>query len=144
MHLFGHASDLTLVEILLTSLLVQGSRDLARAGVPWDEHPGAYRRSWWLGFGHAVGDRLREAEAQAAAAAEERFAAQGTSAALVLADRAALAEQAMRAAYDDLRTAPRRRLSGGGMGEGYAAGQRADLGRGPRVSGGSRAALGGA
>lgn len=129
LHVFGHGSRLRAFEVLFASLLLQGTRDLTRTIVPRGEHIAAFRRTWWLGFAGAVGDRLRESEERAAREAEDRFAARGTSAALVLADRAAEAEAAMRAAYPRLRTAPGRQLSGSGGAHGWAAGQRADLGR---------------
>ena len=88
LHLFGATTDLVLSEMLLTSLMVQGTGELTRRGVPRGEHPAAYRRTWWLGFAAAIGQRLQEAEATAAQESETRFAAAGTSAALVLADRA--------------------------------------------------------
>ena len=132
-HLFGRESDLVCVEILLTSLLLQATHGLLATPVPPWEHKAAFRRTWWLGFAGAVGQRLRESEDEAARAAEDRFAAAGTSAALVLADHAREAEEAMREAYPRLRTAPGRRLSGGGTAEGWASGQRADLGTGSRL-----------
>lgn len=128
LHVFGHGSRLRAFDVLLASLLLQGTRDLTRTLVPRGEHIAAYRRTWWLGFAGAVGGRLRQAEEEAAHEAEERFAARGTSAALVLADRAAEAEAALRAAYPRLRTARSRALTGNGGLDGWAAGQRADLG----------------
>jgi hypothetical protein len=141
-HVFGHRSDLRAVDVLLTSLLLQGTRDMVRTPVPPGEHAAAYRRTWWLGFAGSIGSRLRALERAAAADAEQRFAARGTSAALVLADRAADAEDAMRAAYPGAGTAAQRRLSGGGLASGWSAGQRADLG-GPGVGGPARGEIAG-
>ena len=142
LHLFGHTTDLVLAEMLLTSLLVQGAGELSRRGVPRGEHPAAYRRTWWLGFASAIARRLEAAEAAAARESERDFAAAGTSAALVLADRATLAERSAAEAYPRLRTAPPRYLSGGGIADGHAAGQRADLGRTTRVTSAERKRLG--
>jgi len=128
LHVFGHRSDLQAFELLFASLLVQGTRDLTRSRVPRGEHVAAYRRTWWIGFAGAVGRRLAEAERAAAAGAESRFADQGTSAALVLADRAEESRSAMQAAYPGVRSTSRRHLSGGGGLAGWASGQRADLG----------------
>lgn len=139
LHLFGHEGDLRLAEMLYTSLLVQGTRDVVRAPVPPHESAAAYRRTWWLGFANAIGHRLAEAEREAARAAEPAFAERGTSAAVVLADRTALAEQARQEAYPHLRTAAPRYLSGSGHGDGYTSGQRADLGRNRRLGGAGRA-----
>lgn len=129
-HLFGRESDLACVEMLFTSLLLQGTRDQLATPVPPWEHKAAFRRTWWLGFAGAIGNRLTESERQAAREAEGRFAAAGTSAALVLADHAREADEAMRAAYPRLRVAASRRLTGGGMVDGWASGQQADLGTG--------------
>lgn len=132
-HLFGRESDLVCVEILLTSLLLQGTQALLATPVPPWEHTAAFRRTWWLGFAGAVSRRLRESEAEAARQAEDRFAAAGTSSALVLADHAREADEALHQAYPLLGTASPRRLTGGGHTAGWASGQRADLGTGGRL-----------
>lgn len=129
-HLFGHRSDLQRTEILFTSLLLQAMHALARTPVPGWDHPAAFRRSWLSGFSSAVGRRLLQAERAAAHQAEERFAASGTSTTLVLADRSAAVEAARDATYPDLVATATRRLSGSGGAQGWAAGQRADLGNG--------------
>jgi hypothetical protein len=74
------------------------------------------------------------------AVAEQPAATDGTSTALVLRDRGAQVDQAVRAAHPGLRTMRRRALSGSGRSDGYGAGTRADLGA--RRVGGTRAALG--
>jgi uncharacterized protein DUF2786 len=130
-HLFGHASDLERTELLYTSLLLQSATGLARTPVPSGEHAAAFRRSWLAGFRMAIGDRLADAEARAESEAATRFAAAGRSSSLVLADRSAQVEATMYAAYPRLRTARPRSLSGSGLPEGWAAGQRADLGGRP-------------
>jgi hypothetical protein len=119
-HLFGHAADLERVELLFTSLLVQAAHGLAAVPVPAYEHPAAFRRSWLAGFAHAVGSRLTEAEKHAAAAEP--------GAELVLVRRTDLVDLKMAEAYPKLRAAARRRLAGGGLEQGYAAGRTADLG----------------
>ncbi|MGN6253225.1 MAG: DUF2786 domain-containing protein [Marmoricola sp.] len=128
LHVFGHTSDLRAFEVLFTSLLLQGTRDLARSPVPRRESAAAFRRTWWLGFAGAIGSRLAAAERAAAAAAEDRFAAHGTTAALVLADRAEEAARALREAYPGARAGATRRLSGSGAAQGWSSGRRADLG----------------
>ena len=94
------------------------------AASAWD-HPAAFRRSWLAGFTAAVSRRLREAEEAAQAEAEERDGAAGRSTALVLADRTLEVLDAAGQAYPNARTARSRQLSGGGAGQGFAAGQRA-------------------
>ncbi|PGH44040.1 hypothetical protein COO58_06025 [Micromonospora sp. WMMA1996] len=122
MHLFGFASDLERAELLFTSLLVQAAHGLAGAVVPDGEHPAAYRRTWLAGFAQVVAERLRAAEAGAVAEAG------APSMALVLADRSDRVQRRLAEVYPRLRTAPRRRLAGGGYGSGADAGRRADLG----------------
>jgi Protein of unknown function (DUF2786) len=119
-HLFGHAADLERVELLFTSLLVQAAHGLAAVPVPAHEHPAAFRRSWLAGFAHAIGARLWQAEKSAAADAP--------GAELVLVRRTDLVDRRMAEAYPKLRAASRRRLAGGGLEQGYAAGRNADLG----------------
>lgn len=137
-HVFGHRSDLERVELLFTSLLLQATTWLGRTPVPAREHVAAFRRSWLAGFRIAVVRRLREAERAAEQAAEA--ATHGPAAGvrrdtgLVLADRSARVADAVSQEYPRLRTAPERRLSGSGMTDGWAAGQRADLG-GTRLAG---------
>jgi hypothetical protein len=124
MHLFGFASDLERTELLYTSLLVQAAYGLAAAPVPGWESVAAFRRSWLVGFTHAVGHRLQEAERRAATEAPS----EGPSVALVLADRGRLVDRRVDEAYPRLRSSAPRRLMGSGHAGGFAAGQRADLG----------------
>ncbi|RZU50735.1 uncharacterized protein DUF2786 [Krasilnikovia cinnamomea] len=131
MHLFGFGADLDRVELLYTSLLVQAAHALAAASVPWGEHPASYRRSWYAGYATAIHRRLQAAEARAQVDAEHAHIStqhSGRSVALVLADRGALVDRAQAAAYPKLAAGRARRLSGSGDRDGYAAGQRADLG----------------
>jgi Protein of unknown function (DUF2786) len=125
-HLFGHATDLERVELLFTSLLVQAAHGLSAVPVPAREHPAAFRRSWLAGFAHAIGGRLRAAEQAASDAAP--------GAALVLVRRSDLVDRKMAEAYPKLRTASRRRLAGGGLEQGFAAGQAASLGSASRLT----------
>ena len=131
MHLFGFATDLERVDLLYTSLLVQASIALSAAEVPEWDSVAAFRRSWLVGFASAVGERLRRAEERASAAPQP---ASGPSVELVLADRSEQVDRRVDETYPRLRISPTRRLIGGGLDSGYAAGQRADLG-GPRVAG---------
>jgi hypothetical protein len=146
MHLFGMSSDLERVDVLYTSLLVQAAHGLAVVR-PRDvfESVAAYRRSWMIGFAYSIQQRLVAAEAAARSNAEAGSAPgsphpAGPSVSLVLADRAALVDQALADAYPRLRNAAPRVLSGSGSAAGAAAGKRADLG-GKRVTGRMRRAL---
>jgi hypothetical protein len=124
-HLFGHGPDLQRVELVFTSLLVQAAHGLAAAVVPGGEHPAAFRRSWLVGFTEAIRARLQESERSAAAAVP--------GAQLVLVDRTALVERRRDEVYPRLARPAPRRLRGGGRGQGYAEGRKADLGLDPRL-----------
>jgi hypothetical protein len=144
MHLFGMSSDLNRADVLYTSLLVQAAHGLAVAR-PADayESVAAYRRSWMLGFAYTIQQRIVAAERAAgerAESARRHVASDGPSVSLVLADRAAIVDGAVAAAYPRLRTAPSRMLSGSGSAAGAAAARRADLG-GQRLGRRSRPAL---
>ncbi|MDG4834456.1 DUF2786 domain-containing protein [Solwaraspora sp. WMMD1047] len=136
MHLFGFASDLERAELLYTSLLVQAAHGLAAAEVPPGQHAAAFRRSWLVGFTGVVAQRLRAAERAAAGAAPTGE----SSMALVLADRSDRVKRRLAEVYPMSRSAPSRRLAGGGRRSGADAGRRADLG-GTGLAGESRGAL---
>jgi hypothetical protein len=142
LHLFGYDSDLLRTDILYTSLLVQASIGMVRAATPVGESVAAFRRSWLAGFTQAVVRRLAAAERKAAGDAEHDAAgASRGSLALVLADRSVAVGEALAEQYPRLQAGRRRSLSGSGMAEGWAAGQRADIGGG-RLTRPPRGALG--
>ncbi len=127
-HMFGYASDIERADVLYTSVLIQMWHGLAGAQVPaWSRSPRAWRRSWLLGFATAVISRVRAAEHAAACHATGPGAADGSRTALVLADRAQVIRGEAERAYPLTRTA-RVTYSGTGYQEGYAKGQRADIG----------------
>ncbi|MDQ2815647.1 MAG: DUF2786 domain-containing protein [Actinomycetota bacterium] len=139
-HIFGYASDLERADILYTSLLLQMAHGLTAAAVPAGVHSTrAWRRSWLLGFVSAVITRVKSAEERAAASADGETHS-GPSTALVLADRAVVVRRELEQAYPVTRQT-RITYSGRGYRDGYAHGQRADIGN-RRV--GSRKALTGA
>jgi hypothetical protein len=144
LHVFGYTSDLERADILFTSLLVQMARALAQQVVPGSGGAArAWRRSWMLGFATAVVTRVRAAEEAAVAAsgsASGTESAGGQSAALVLADRSLVVRRQVAAAYPRLRKT-RVTFSGGGYGDGYREGQKADIG-GPKLRSRSAGALG--
>ncbi|MCL2583429.1 MAG: DUF2786 domain-containing protein [Streptosporangiales bacterium] len=130
-HVFGYLSDLERADILFTSLLVQMARALAQQPVPsGGGRARAWRRSWMLGYCTAVVARVREAE-EAAVAAADRDPGDGQvggkSAALVLADRSLVVRRQVQQAYPRTRKT-RVTYSGGGYRDGYAEGQKADIG----------------
>ncbi len=144
LHVFGYTSDLERADILFTSLLVQMARALAQQVVPGSGGTArAWRRSWMLGFATAVVTRVRAAEEAAVAASGSvsgTESAGGQSAALVLADRSLVVRRQVAAAYPRLRKT-RVTFSGGGYGDGYREGQKADIG-GPKLRSRSAGALG--
>ncbi len=138
-HVFGYASDLERADILYTSLLIQMAHGLAAADVPpHARNPRAWRRSWLLGFAAAVVARVRAAEERAATSADATRSA-GPSTALVLADRSLVIRRQREEAYPVTRKT-RVTYTGNGYRDGYAEGQRADIGN-ARVRDGSGRAL---
>jgi hypothetical protein len=127
-HLFGFTSDIERTDILYTSVLLQMWHGLAGARVPeWSPNPRAWRRSWLLGFAAAVIARVREAERAAVTAATDGHSPASGRAALALADRTLIIRRNVEQAYPVTRTA-RVTYSGSGYRDGYAQGQRADIG----------------
>jgi len=123
-HVFGYTSDLERADILYTSLLLQMARGLTvPAGV---RSVRAWRRSWLLGFVTAVISRVKAAEDRAASSPESETPG-GPSTALVLADRALVVRRQLEQAYPVTRRT-RITYSGRGYSDGYAQGQRADIG----------------
>ncbi|HEY7145282.1 MAG TPA: DUF2786 domain-containing protein [Streptosporangiaceae bacterium] len=138
-HMFGYASDLERTDVLYTSVLIQMWHGLAGAQVPARSRSvRAWRRSWLLGFATAVISRVTDAEQAAASQAAGPDGTGAPSAALVLADRALVVRRNVATAYPVTRTA-RVTYSGSGYRDGYAQGQRADLGTARVRPGGGRA-----
>jgi hypothetical protein len=126
--IYGYGSDLERVELLYTSLLMQATRELVhiRPEYAWGESTAAYRRSWLAGYASAVYTRLLRAEEKATA--QTPTSTSGTSTALVLQDRTAQVDAAVRADYPRLRSMRTRSLSGSGRSDGIRSGYQADLG----------------
>jgi hypothetical protein len=126
---FGFADDLAGVETLFTSLLVQATVAMHRAGTRRDERGRnrtvSYRRSFLVAFAARIGERLREA---VAATMGEMAETAGRDLVPILDRRSAAVEAAARAAF------PRTRAMSTSVGsaEGWRAGtdcaDRADLG----------------
>lgn len=148
----GHAADVARAEMLYTSLLVQATA--AATAAPVDARSGlsttSWRRNFLLGFARTTNDRLCEATEAAVAEAEARAAATnvahefvgqvaGSSVALVLAERVDEVDAWIRAEHGRVGTArPARASSAAGWTQGRAAGKRADLGLGGRITGRQR------
>ena len=128
-HVFGYASDIERAELVCTSLLIQMARGLAVAQVPERTRSvRAWRRSWLLGFATAVIRRIRAAEQHAARQAAAEPAVPGSHpAALVLTSREQVIARHAAAAYPVTRRS-RVSYSGTGYRDGFARGNRADIG----------------
>lgn len=134
----GYQSDLDVVQGLFQILNTQAVHGCARAVVPYYEHGRSYRNSWWHGFNRTIFSRLKSAHTAAVAQAEDTSS--GTSAALVLVDRAARVERYRDELFSNLRKSAKRvARSEQGYVSGKRAGARADIGQ-SRI-GGQRAAI---
>jgi hypothetical protein len=132
--LVGFDSDLRLVDLLYTSLLLQAATALRRQ----PETGRAFRRAFLIGFAAEVGERLREARADAV---EESG---GASTDLVLRDRARDVEDAMYEAFPRITRAGRLSISDRtGLIAGRRSGATANLGTDTNQLDGRRTAIGG-
>lgn len=137
-HVVGFEADLDRVELLWTSLLLQGLNHVAKT--PGDEIARNWRwlpasgkrtarvsftKSFLAGFSVVVGQRLQEATDRARADYE---ASHGTSTDLVLADRTSRVGAAFGAAFPKVRTMKRTVRDGAAYHRGREAGERADIG----------------
>jgi len=97
---FGARSDLEMVEVLFTSLLVQASDAMLRAGRAVDgsgrSRTRSFRQSFLLAYAIRIGERL---EATAARVVEERTERHGEALLPVLASRAEAVDEAVAAVY---------------------------------------------
>lgn len=136
--LFGFPSDLERVEMLYSSLMLQATRDMLNAYVPYGVNVAAWRRTFLVGFAAVVSKRVEQAYGRIEAEAE-RTDQPGT--ALVLVERTKQVDLAIADMFPKLTKGRRRQLSGGGRRAGGEAGARADIGNRAGV-GGSRTPLG--
>lgn len=137
----GFSFDLDRSEMLLTSLLVQGTRwqlyDYRDSGAKEDgERRSTYKRSWWNGYVASLHQRFIAAKKSAATENDSSLTSTGTE--LMLRDKSALVDQKIAETHGRLRHTKSRGTTGSGYSSGRAAGQRADIG-GQKLSGRSRA-----
>lgn len=146
--LIGYESDRERVELLYTSLLLQAASQITRVRPPQDpskwDGPSAsqiarYRRSWFIGFAHAVQRRLSAIEEHAAEQAETT-GTPGT--ALVLADRKTQVDRWLGEQYPNLKEGGKSKavLNSDAYFAGVKVGRNADLGQ-TRVADNEKAAL---
>jgi hypothetical protein len=129
--LVGFDADLTMTEVLFTSLLLQASTAMiaASAGHPRVK---AFRRSFLMGYADMIGHRLAEVRRST----EEVADAETPGTSLVLVDRATQVEAAFAEEFPHLRSLRTTVSSAGGLTAGHAAGARADLSAAQRRVGG--------
>ncbi|MEL7207909.1 MAG: DUF2786 domain-containing protein [Actinomycetota bacterium] len=145
-HLFGFDDDLRATELLFTSLLIQATDEMTRAGVRTDargrSRTRSFRHAFLLAFAARVGERLREA---ADAVTEQADRDAGGAIVPVLAERDEAVEMLLRDTFPHVRSRRPSVSSRDGVTAGRRAADRADLGRpgvGPDPSS-SRTGLGG-
>lgn len=136
---FGSETDLEIVDVLYTSLLVQATAAMLAAGeAPHDpeRRSRSFRQSFLISFAVGVGQRLRDTTATTA---DQATAETGVSVLPVLASRAAAAEEAAARAHPQVRSIRASSSNYDGFLAGRSAAERADLGAASRVGGGSGA-----
>jgi hypothetical protein len=125
--LVGAADDLDLVELLVTSLLVQAGRAMtvaAGTGGPRARST-AYRRGFLYSFAQRIGERLESAREQATAEATSTY---GTEVVPVLAERARAVDAAVSELFPHLRRRGSRTVDPAGWHAGRQAADDAELG----------------
>jgi hypothetical protein len=127
-NLVGGPAETAAVELLFTSLLLQAAQALSIAERPPRQRPGSrsFRRSFLLGYGHRIGERLRSARQHAAA---EAAAAHGVDLLPVLRSRQVAVEERVAELFPRA-GGSRKRTSAdaGGWHAGRDAAERADVG----------------
>ena len=136
----GYPVDVTTVEVLYTSLLVQATTSMLAQGPRADRRgrsrTRAFRHAFLLAFAAHIGVRLAEQTAaeEQAAAQSERASGAGTALVPLLQERADEVHRAVDEAFPRLRQHRVSVSSGDGVRAGVAAAEQADLGRGRLVS----------
>jgi len=139
----GFRSDLERLDLLFTSLLIQGTRAM-KTFIKNHEYYGSctaaekyqMRKSFLMGFGEGAADQL--AEANRAAEKEQETKTPGVG--LVLVDRKAQVNTAVEQSYGRLSSSRGTKRDYSGLAGGRAAGRQADMGR--KQVGGTKKALG--
>src|SRR5690606_35188578 len=124
-HVVGFPTDLEVVEVLHTSLLVQATTAMAAAGRQVDargrSRTRSFRQSFLVGFAARIGQRLHEANATGEA---DGVAAHGPGLLPVLARRSQEVEVAVAEAFPNLRRSRAASSNGAGLAAGVAAADR--------------------
>lgn len=128
--LIGYSSDIANSEVLYQALSAQAVRAMLEADAPPWEGLRAFRHAFLLAFAARIGERLRGA-ASAAHVAASSAPGGGGSFALVLADRSAAVDEALRVQFPHLGYRRTHASSTAGVVGGRAAADRASLGSSP-------------
>lgn len=121
----GFPDDQATVELLYTSLLVQGTRAMLHAGTSTRTRSRAYRQAFLVAYAARIGQRLREA---AAATVTEAVRDHGQDLLPVLKSREVAVEDELSAAFPHLRRMRVTASDPAGFAAGHAAADRARLG----------------
>ena len=121
----GFPDDQATVELLYTSLLVQGTRAMLREGASTRTRSRAYRQAFLVAYAARIGQRLREA---AAATVTEAVRAHGEDLLPVLKSREVAVEDQLASAFPHLRRMRVTASDPAGYAAGHAAADRARLG----------------
>ena len=127
-NLIGMPAETAAVELLFTSLLLQAAQALAVAERPLGRRAASrsFRRSFLLGYGHRIGERLQVARQQATAAAA---AEHGADLLPVLRSRQAAVAERVAELFPRVRASrSRASVDAGGWYAGRDAAERADVG----------------
>lgn len=136
----GYETDVSAVDVLYTSLMIQVTVAMKGETVPVGVNTTAFRRSFLFGFSERVAERLREANR---IVTDEIQADASDSVALVLVDRKKAVDEDLFRRYGKLGSlGASARPGGSGVGAGRAAGGRADLAGCRGVAGGPNRAIG--
>jgi len=142
--MFGYESDIDIVQLLYTSLILQAVNTMLKHGSVTDlrgnNRTRSFRHSFLVGFASIVATRLQEVAHTAAGEAESDSADSGTKSVLpVLADRENQVEHAVSNKFPSLRKLSTTVSNSSGLSAGQNAGATADIGT--KNLGGRRPAL---
>jgi len=133
--IFGFDHDLTALELLYTSLLIQATRAMTSEGSQTDwsgrNRTRSFRRSFLMGYANRIGWRLREATSASTAAAEATF---GSALVPILAKRQERVAAAVRSAFPKAGTMRTSTSNMSGWFAGEEAADMADLGNRPPIA----------
>ncbi len=124
----GFPADLDAVEVLFTSLLVQGATFVMAQGAQKDRYgrssTTSFRKSFWVSYGSRIGERLKEAAAHTVAEADAEY---GGTLLPVLASREAKVEDSFSRAFPRLHQKHYSANNAAGWEAGKLAADQADL-----------------